>query len=204
MDSTDESKWVLPKANLATSLQILLRNARLIRSNLAAQIDRLDRVEMELTVLSSWAAGEDQLGAWIGEKPGSMICHLAIQNNPNDSIDVEINSSPAFHLSPRLAGLFLFLAESAKVSRGRSALPPWHSRNEVICFLEQRMQGKIRPQYVNNLIHSLRKVLSAAGHDPGLIQSHLEKGVRLALRSKHLSKKAGNSKEKSVISSDSS
>lgn len=204
MDSTDESKRVLPKASLATSLQILLRNARLIRSNLSAQIDRLDRVEMELAVLSSWAAGGGHQGAWIAEEPGSMIHHLAIQNNPNDSIDVEINSSPAFHLGPRLAGLFLFLAESTKVSRGRSALPPWHSRNEVICFLEQRMQGKIRPQYVNNLIYSLRKVLSAAGHDPGLIQSHQEKGVRLAFRSKHLSEKAGNSKEESVILSDSS
>jgi len=203
MDSTDESKQALSNVNLATSLRSLLRGARLIRSNLSAQIDRLDRLEMELTVLISRADGDSAARAWIADRPGSTIHHLAIQKNPNESIEMEINSGPAFHLSPRLAGLFMFLAGPAEANQGGQASAPWRSRGEVIRFLEGRMRRKIRPQYVNNLIHSLRKALVVSGHDPGLIQSHQEKGVRLAFRNEVFSKK-GNSVVESVILADSS
>ena len=200
MDSMDESMQVPPNADLATSLRFLLRGARLIRSNLSAQIDRIDRLEMELTVLISRADGDFAARAWIADRPRSTIHHLAIQNNPDESIDVEINSGPTFHLSPRPAGLFMFLAET---NQGGRTPAPWRSRREVIRFLEGRMRGKIRPQYVNNLIHSLRKALIESGHDPGLIQSHQEKGVRLAFRNEVFSKK-GNSVVESVILADSS
>ena len=179
--------------------QILLRNARLIRSNLAAQIDRLDRVEMELTVLSSWAAGEDHLGAWIAEKPGSMIHHLAIQNNPNDSIDVEINLWLPFHLSPSLAGSFCSSRSPPRCLVEDLRFPLGIHETRLSAFSNNVCRGRFARIRRIKTIHSLRKVLSAAGYDPGLIQSHQEKGVRLAFRSKHLSKKAGNSKEESWI-----
>lgn len=203
MGSTDKTRQDLPKNNLVSSLQILLRDTRLIRGNLLAQIERIDRIEMELTVLISAAIGDERLHARIGERPGSMIHHLAIQHNPNDSLEIEINSRPPFHLSPRLAGIFLLLAGSNKTSDGALAPRSWYSRSEILCFLERSMRGRIRPQYINNLVHSLRRALSAAGHDPALVQSHKEKGVCLAFSGRASARRLSSRLKETVIPNDS-
>ena len=173
-----------PRVNLAASLQDLLRDVRLIRGNLTAQIDRLDRLESELVLLAACRGKEPLHIDWVTNNPGPVIHHLTIKRHRDDSIDVEIdaNSSASFHLGPRLAGVFLFLAQGDKAKSSDDALVPWRSRNEVIKFLEDRMQRVVRPRYVSTLLHSLRQALKKAGYAPELIQSDGEKGLRLALK----------------------
>ena len=58
----------------------------------------------------------------------------------------------------------------------------WRSREDIVKSLMNFTGKKLRISYANNLINLLKTKLKDAGYDSELIQTHREKGARLAVK----------------------
>jgi len=150
-----------PRFNVIESLRDLLHDLRLVRNALEAQIERIDRLEYEIKALVRGS------GAGAGPFGGSTpVAHnLMIDSQPDGSVRFAIDGGKSFTLPPRLAEVFLFLASGEKGASDDDALVGWRSRTEISAFQGGR-----------------RKALRTALYNPKLIQTHRQKGVRLAYK----------------------
>lgn len=169
-----------PRINLVTSVRDLLHDVRLIRNSLEAQIERLERVELELSVLVSSSGADPSNAGPLGGGP--MAHNLEINPLPDGSVEFAIDGGDTFSLGPRLAEVFQYLASGDKDRSGQDALVGWRSRMEIIAFLEKHARRAFRTNNVNGMVYLLKKALQKAGYDPKLIQTHRQKGVRLAYK----------------------
>jgi hypothetical protein len=169
-----------PKVNLAASVRDLLHDVRLIRNCLEAQLERLDRIELELSQLvpCSRAAGQNAPAL----ESGPVAHNLEIRRLPDGSVKFAIDGGSSFSLGPRLAEVFQFLASGDKNRNGSDALVGWRSRMEVSAFLEKHSGKLFRTSYINGMVYLLKKALRKAGYDAKLIQTHRQKGIRLAYK----------------------
>jgi hypothetical protein len=161
-----------PRINFGASRRDLLHDVRLVRTSLEAQVERLDRIECYLELLS----GIHTTGA-----RDPVAYNLDIQQRADGSVEFAIDGGDKFSLGPRLAEVFQFLASGDKDRSEKDALVGWRSRTEIIKFLEESTGKSFRTNYVNNMVHLLKEALRKAGYDRGMIQTHRQKGVRLAL-----------------------
>ena len=165
-----------PRINVGASIRDLLHDVRLVRSALEAQIERLDRMERELTILM----GTHPEGA--GKDTDPVASNLFINERADGSVEFAIDGGKSFSLGPRLAEVFLFLASGDKERSANRALAGWRSRTEIVAFLEKHSGKRITRNYVNGMVYLLKKALLKAKYDRKLIQSHRQKGVRLAYK----------------------
>jgi hypothetical protein len=96
--------------------------------------------------------------------------------------EVAIRGGRKFSLGPKLAEVFKFIATGEKDGAGEDPLVGWRSRTEILKFLKDSTGEEFRKQYVNNMVHLLKKALRKAGYDHSLIQTHRQKGIRFALK----------------------
>jgi hypothetical protein len=177
---TSEVQRQLPMINIGASIRELRRKLRLVLGILDALTDKVAEIERELAVLE----GARNVGSG-GLPPSSddqIAYNLDIRTRANGSIEVVIDGGVKFSLGPRLAEVFRFLASADKERGGNDELVGWRSRAEINKFLNNTTGKQLRACYVNNLVHLLRKALSKAHYDSNLIQSHRQKGYRLALK----------------------
>ena len=169
-----------PRFNVIESLRDLLHDLRLVRNALEAQIERIDRLEYEIKALVRGSgAGAGPFGGW-GSTP---VAHnLMIDSQPDGSVRFAIDGGKSFTLPPRLAEVFLFLASGEKGASDDDALVGWRSRTEISAFQGGRRGRAITRNYVNGMVYLLRKALRTALYNPKLIQTHRQKGVRLAYK----------------------
>jgi len=160
----------------------LLAEVRAIQAGLSRLIDRTERLETKIAKVFSTAGGSER--HWsraLKEVSVGMIAHsLLITRNPDASALIQVDGAKPFSLSPRLTDVLVRLAEDAGTSEDE--LVPWKSRDSIWKWLETIAGKQIDSQYVNKLICKLRLRLVWAGLDPLLIQTHLAKGVRFALK----------------------
>jgi hypothetical protein len=175
-----EMSGTKPRINLAASARDLLRDVRLIRKCLDAQLGRLERVERELSVLASSSGADPSNAVPLGGGP--MAHNLEINPLPDGSVEFAIDGGDTFSLGPRLAEVFQYLASGDKDRSGQDALVVWRSRMEIIAYLEKRAGKAFRTNYVNGMVYLLKNALQNAGYDPKLIQTHRKKGIRLAFK----------------------
>lgn len=167
-----------PRISVAATLRIFLHDLRLIRNCLDAQIERIDRIEREIeTVLAGLDAG-----AISGAGPGSdpVALHLFSRSHSDGSVDYAIDGGKEFSLTPRLAELFQFIASGDKEHDAPDALVSWRTKHEVKSHLESTSRLTISFRNINQMVLRLRRVLETSGYDPMLIQTHRQKGLRLA------------------------
>ena len=171
-----------PRINLLSSALDLLAEVRAIRTNQDKQLDRLDRLEKELTMLVYALGGSARYHrrAQDPELVGPVARSLVVKARPDDSADFQIDGGHTFRLSPRPAELLAYLASSEGSTE--DALTPWRSRESIVKWLEKKTGKPMRRQYVNNLVCLLRTAFRKAGLDPDLLQTHKRKGIRLALK----------------------
>jgi hypothetical protein len=170
----------LPRINIGASIRELRRKLRLVLGILDALTDKVAEIERELAVME----GARNVGS--GGPPPSgddqIAYNLDIRTRANGSVEVAIDGGEKFSLGPRLAEVFRFLASADKERGGNDELVGWRSRAEINKFLNDATGKQLRACYVNNLVHLLRMALSKAHYDSNLIQSHRQKGYRLALK----------------------
>jgi hypothetical protein len=171
---------VAPRINLGSSMRDLLHEVRLIQSSLDAQLSRLERVERDLVVLSGVRSAGSAGLMVSGTEPVALNLHSRICSD--GSVDFSIDGGAKFSLGPRLAEVFQFLASGDKDRSGQDVLVGWRSRREIISVLENSTGKKISGNYVNSIVYLIRRALLGAGYDRNLIQTHRQKGVRLAYK----------------------
>ena len=169
-----------PRFNFDASIRDLLREVRLARAGLDAQVDRLDRLELDLVeLLGGRFAGP--VGP-LPPGPGRVAHNLEIEARHDGFAVVSIDGGRKFVLAPQLAEVFRFIATGEKERSDKDPLVGWRSRDEVLDLLMESAGRRFPRRYVNNLAHRLRQALRKAGYDWNLIQTHRQKGVRFALK----------------------
>ena len=171
-----------PKLNLLATAVELRLELRSIRAALERQVERLDRIDHDLSVVidAGRAAGEAGRLPVLGYMP---VAHsLNCRPNPDESAEFQVDGSTYFCLPPRLSQVLLFLASAPKAPE--DALIAWRSREDLVGFLRHQVGRDVPSRYLNNLVHILKNAFQKAGLDRRLIQTHKRKGIRLAL--KHL------------------
>lgn len=169
-----------PRLKLDTSIRDMLHEVRLVRTCLGAQIDRLDRMEFDLTTMRG-----GRIAPGSGEPPPApeRVAHnLEIEVRHDGYGVVSIDGGRKFVLAPQLAEVFRFIATGDKERSERDPLVGWRSREEVLDLLLESAGRRYPRRYVNNLVHRLRQTLRKAGYDWNLIQTHRQKGVRFAFK----------------------
>ncbi len=169
-----------PRLKLDTSIQDMLYEVRRVRANLGAQIDRLDRMELDLTTMRG-----GRIAIASGQPPPApeRVAHnLEIEVRHDGYGVVSIDGGRKFVLAPQLAEVFRFIATGDRSRSEKDPLVGWRTRDEIREFLADT-EGRSYPRrYVNNLVHRLRQALRKAGYDLNLVQSHRQKGVRFAFK----------------------
>jgi hypothetical protein len=169
-----------PIINIGASIRELRRKLRLVLGILDALTDKLAEIERELAVME----GSRNVGS--GGPPPSgdnqIAYNLDIRTHANGSIEVAIDGGVKFSLGPRLAEVFRFLASADKERGGNDELVGWRSREEINKFLNDSTDKQLRASYANHMAYLLKKALRKAGYECNLIQSHRQKGYRLALK----------------------
>jgi hypothetical protein len=176
----NEIQLALPRINLSASMRDLLHDVRVAQGSLGAQIERLERIEREMLVLMGSCPPTS--GGPIGPGTVSVAYNLDMRSRPDGSVVVSIDGGGRFSLAARLAEVFRFLASGDKQRGGNDDLVGWRSREEINKFLNESAGKILRASYVNNLVYLLKKALCKAGYDRSLIQTHRQKGIRLALK----------------------
>ena len=170
---------------------VLIRNSfgaqadrvELIRTSLIAQIDRIDALERELKkLIEAYLKGVEGLPPGDVDTLSPVAHNLTIQPQYDDSLVVTIDAGKTFTLPQRLAQVFRYLASGDKDYSGNDSFVGWRSRLEIIGFLEKHTGKTISNNYVNGMVYLLRKALRKAGYNQKLIQTHRQKGVRLAYK----------------------
>jgi hypothetical protein len=171
------------RINYYASLRFVAHDMRLTRANLSAQIERIDRAELELESLIRSGPPDDG-NTRFDSSEFPVVHNLDIKERANGSIVVVIDGGGGnLTLPPSLAGVFQFLASAEKERGGNDPLIGWRSRSVIKEFLEKQVVGKpYRLSFVNNVVFQLRNALRKAGYDRALIQTHRRKGVRLAYK----------------------
>jgi|CZKF01.1.fsa_nt_gi hypothetical protein len=108
--------------------------------------------------------------------------NLSIQPRFDDSLAVSINGGEELILGPRLAGVFLLIASGDADCGDGDELIDWSSRDAILKSLTNFKGAKLRINYVINLVNLLKDKLEEKHYDRNLIQTHREKGYRLALK----------------------
>jgi len=168
-----------PRINVPQSARDMLHEVRLTRSNLEAQVERLEQIDAWLVILAKLAGLNLPAPRVLGTAP--LAYSLFVKPRPDGSAEFSIDGGSGFVLGPRLAGFFKFMA-SGSSAPGDDGHGNWRSRAETVQFLRESAAREVPARYVNNLVHLLRKALRKAGYDRNLIQTHRQKGVRLALK----------------------
>jgi len=169
------------KINISGSVRDWLHDLRLLRNCLEAQIERLDRMELEMDALMSLhGAGSSASTVAPGAQPVALNLH--IQPQPDGSARFVIDGGTSFSLAPRLAEVFQFLASGDKDRSAEDGLVGWRSRREIVLFLEKSTGKAFTTRYLNGMVYLLKKALREAGYDGRLIQTHRQKGIRLAYK----------------------
>jgi hypothetical protein len=169
-----------PRINYDASIRMLVHDVRVTRANLAAQMTRLDRIEYDLVSLLQACAPFEIKGAGGGS---TRVAHnLDMRHRADGSVEVAIDGGGKILLGPRLAEVFQFLATGSKDLSGKDPLVAWRSRDEIVKFLQAGAGKPFRKEYVNNMVHLLKEALRKAGYDRSLIQTHRQKGIRLAYK----------------------
>jgi len=158
------------------------RRLRQVMSILEALIGKTEKIEIDLARMENSRVGVVGRIRTTSVVPFSY--NLDIQARYDDSIAVSFDGGAKIILGPRLASVFMFLAiaSGGSAGNGGGTMAGWRSRSEILDYLEQSAKKKFRISYVNNVIHLLRAKLIKAGYDPRIIQTHREKGVRLAIK----------------------
>ena len=168
-----------PRFNFAVSVRDWLHDLRLVRNCLEAQIERLDRMEVEMdALLRRCGVGASTLAP--GAQPVAL--NLDIQPQPDGSARFVIDGGASFSLAPRLSEVFLFLASGDKDRSAKDGLVGWRSRREIILLLEKNTGKAFTTRYLNGIVYLLKKALREAGYDARLIQTHRQKGIRFAYK----------------------
>jgi hypothetical protein len=170
----------IPGINAGALRRDLLHEVRLVRTSLEAQIERLDRIEYKLSVLPE--IQDQRARNLVSYYTGPVAYDLDIHHHSNGSVEFAIDGGKSFSLGPQLAEVFKFLASGERDRSGKDALVGWRSRTEILRSLEEATGRKFRRPYVNNIVYLLKKALTKAGYDRGLIQTHRQKGIRLAYK----------------------
>jgi hypothetical protein len=177
---TNEKQLPLPRNNNGALVRDMRRRLRLALNTLDALIGKIEIIEKDLALIESSLSLD---AGWIhksGEDP--VAYNLDIHSHPDGSVEVAIDSGDKFTLGPRLAEIFQFIASCDKEYNGNDGLVGWSSREEIKDYLSKFASKQLRISYVNNLVHLLREKLYKAGYDRNLIQTHRQKGVRLAMK----------------------
>jgi len=96
---------------------------------------------------------------------------------------VRVNDGKPFKLAPALAHLLEILAQDSPVGNG--AIVEWKSYPAVAGMLEKKLGRQYTKHAINQLVFRLRRVLVGTGeHNPFLIQTHRQFGLRFALKHK--------------------
>ena len=170
-----------PRINYDASIRILVHDVRVTRANLAAQMARLDRIEYDLVSLLQACAPFETKGS--GGGPTRVAHNLDMRPLADGSATFAIDGGGKIALGPRLAEVFQFLATGGKDLSGKDPLVAWRSRDEIAKFLQAGAGKPFRKNYVNGMVHLLKEALRKAGYDRSLIQTHRQKGIRLAFKS---------------------
>ena len=159
---------------------------KLLQTSLTGQINRIDRIELELKkiievyakeyAISPMPKGDDELGIMLAP-----TAHIVKKQALHDgSLEVSIDGGERFVLPGRLAQVFSFISTGDRDRSGPDALVAWRSRIEIKAYLEKQANKRFKPKHINQLVYRLKNVLRRAGYNPRLIQSSRLKGVRLA------------------------
>jgi hypothetical protein len=169
-----------PRINYRASIRDLLHDVRLIQSCLDAQADRLSRIAGDLKFMAELQASGGGLPPVADAEP--VVYNLRAVDLSDGHVEFTIDGGSKFSLGPRLAEVFLFLASGEKDSAAQDPLVGWRTRSNVLRFLEQRAGRTFPDRYVNNIVNLLRDALRDAQYDRSLIQTHRQKGIRLAFK----------------------
>jgi hypothetical protein len=167
-----------PNINLNVSIRDLTHEVRLARASGETQVERLDRIDRDLTfLLEVLPPGSTTSG---GARAEPVVYNLIGKPRSDGSVEFVINGQGKLSLGPRLAEVFIFLTGGESERDENQDLAGWRTRAQILQFLEQSGSRTFRRAYVNNLVHLLRRALQKAGYDRRLIQTNRQRGVRLA------------------------
>jgi hypothetical protein len=164
--------------NVAASLQNILDDMRRIERVLNALVDRVYKSIKEAEDLKRYLEAQ---GHVFTTEVGPLVYNLRITTNPDESAEVALNFGPSFHLGRRLTGL-LSLLVSAIPEDPQDELGGWISKEQIINHLKVSTGKPFTRKYVNGMIWLLQKALDDAHYPRKLIQTHPDKGVRLAFK----------------------
>ena len=171
-----------PRFNVAASIRDLRRELRQVLGSLEGVIGKIEQIEEALKLLEKASTGCAGISILTGASRLAYNLEILPRADGSGSVEFSIDGRSKFSLGPRLAEVFQFIASGDKDRSSADPLVGWRSRSEIIGFLQNSTGKLFRKSYVNNMVHLLRDALRTAGYDRNLIQTHKEKGVRLALK----------------------
>lgn len=170
------------------SFDVQVDRVMIMKNSLDVQAKRIDSIERELKkVIEAYLNGvarPPELGGYnTQEFAMDPVAHnLIAQPRHDDSLEVTIDDGETFSVPRRLAQVFSLIVSGGKDPTGKDPLVGWRSRTEIVAFLEKNTGKRFSKRYINQMIYLLKCALREAGYNPKLIQTHRQKGVRLALK----------------------
>lgn len=171
----------VPRFNTEATLRDWRRVIRLIAGALEAQIVRLERLEVEVTIFGA-SPSSVVSGTCITPSSEPVARNMLVEMHPDGHATIAIDGGNPFKLAPQLAEVFLFLASGDQEPGSKDPLVGWRSREQILEFLARSADRTLRPRYINNLVHRLKEALQRAGYSGKLIQINRRKGVRLSYK----------------------
>jgi hypothetical protein len=174
----------IPKFNVAQSLAFILDALLKLQASYYKLDQQIDEIKKEVEILKAYV---DKFGATsppTTKTEPAVAFQLHFVLLPDGSAKVSIDGGEWIALPPRRAELLEFLKSGDRDPEDK--LVAWRSIEEIKAFLEHRHQKPFRRSYINDLIYDLRKALEGDDpkqpkYNPNLVQTHREKGARLAL-----------------------
>ncbi len=170
-----------PRFNAEATMRNWRREIRLIAGALEAQIERLERLELEMV---TYCAAQTKFvgGTCTISSAEPVARNMLVEMHPDGHATIALDGGNSFTLAPQLAEVFLFLASGDQEPGSKDPLVGWRSREQILEFLARSADHSLRPRYINNLVHRLKEELQRAGYRGKLIQTHRRKGVRLSYK----------------------
>jgi hypothetical protein len=170
------------RRNLPSRMRALRQKLKLAETSLRNAWGLLEECMDEADALQM-AVNESGEGEPTMHGFGDPIAYeFEMEHRADGSIIFHLGNAGSVPLPPKLAQFFIFLASEKGSSE--DGLVPWKPRAEIRRWLEVQSGRAPRKGYENKLVGDLREKLDAAGMDEKLIQTHLQKGVRVALRAR--------------------
>jgi hypothetical protein len=162
------------------SLRNFKSDLRLVQKSHDAHGDRLEQLigllDMQIADLCR------RIGEVGPPPPRPDALYVDCQEGVNGSLMFSIDGGKEFTLPPRLEQFFQYIALGVEAPGGTTGPGRWLSRGEIAAYLERLAHRPFTFAYINEMVRRLRAALAKAGYDRMLIQTHRQRGIRLAVK----------------------